>query len=406
MSIALRVGRGTITLIGESGGEQAESGQRALSENTIIRTDRNDTFSQANVILRDPRDNNRLIASLTLKGDSSFTIRRATRPRFNWSLPSYEIDVTEFVGDLDILIAEDLARSVKLNVRTPENVWIRLGKTGSYSISATETRVELVNYEGEAIIIAPDRETTRSIPIRQRGIFDANAAAIDLVPDLDNLLANSSLLTSTDQLQVEGNTNFPISWSCGVGPPEILPRADFYSDVSPDGRKSFRMVRSEGADNSGWVRCEQTLGDAQSGLDVTGYDQLILQARVNVDYQSLSACGTVGSECPLMMRINFIDVNGNAREWLQGVYAYFDPTYNFYQLRCDTCFERHVRINEKTWYTYLTDNLFNIFPPESRPARITKVAFYSSGHQFNVYLDEIQLLAGRASEISGDVDGG
>ncbi|HQA68852.1 MAG TPA: hypothetical protein PK801_11045, partial [Aggregatilineales bacterium] len=119
-----------------------------------------------------------------------------------------------------------------------------------------------------------------------------------------------------------------------------------------------------------------------------------LRGTFYVDEQSLSTCGQLGSECPMMMRMTYIDEQGVEREYIQGFYAYHDPSLD-YPLTCDSCRAEHERISLQSWYTFRSGNLLTVLPAEQKPAIIQQVRFYASGHAYRVYVSEIELLAGR-----------
>jgi hypothetical protein len=119
----------------------------------------------------------------------------------------------------------------------------------------------------------------------------------------------------------------------------------------------------------------------------------VLRATFNIQYQSLAVCGQKGSECPLMLQIDYRDENGVGQRWFHGFYAAENEQLN-YPLSCDSCASEHEHVNEKVWYTYDSGNLFNLFPPGKRPVAISNVQFYASGHQYDVYVGEVALLGG------------
>src|SRR5262249_15612435 len=114
-----------------------------------------------------------------------------------------------------------------------------------------------------------------------------------------------------------------------------------------------------------------------------------------IGYQSLNACGVDGSECPMMLQIDYSDANGVGHHWIHGFYSLVQPQLN-YPLQCNSCAQEHEHIYANAWYTYDTDNFFNLFPPDTRPVSIANVQFYASGHQYDVYVGEVALLVGNS----------
>lgn len=390
----LHVGRGTAGVRQSGEVERAETGHRILATGTVVRTDQTDLLSQAYISLSDPTYHNQLIASVTLKGNTSVYLRSSARPRYRWSSTTYHgtFDIT---GEADVFIAGDLNRAIRITFHTPEGVEVRLESSGRYRIIATGSQVQVINRTGQAVLIAPDRLKTQSISEGQMGrlVFESNQ--IQVTPASVDLVTNSALDPFDPSAEGSSSNILDrlIGWSCTNGPPNNLPTGEYRAEMSPDGRLSFRLVRAGGADTNGYTRCEQKLGPANIGTDVTGYDYLIAQTTFYIHYQSLSRCGTQASECPLMLLIRFLDANGQPGEWIQGIYTREDAGVD-YRLRCDTCFDNHIRVYPDAWYIYTSNNLFDVFPPDRRPVAITDVIFHAEGHQYDVFVDEVALLAG------------
>jgi hypothetical protein len=172
-----------------------------------------------------------------------------------------------------------------------------------------------------------------------------------------------------------------------------MPRGAYQLEIN-DGRRVLRLVRGDNATSNGETRCLTYFG--QNGLDVSGYTYLEIRATFKINYQSLNACGIFGSECPLMLRMDYIDEGGVERRWFHGFYSLLDLQLN-YPLSCNSCRQEHDQINEKTWYTYQTGNLFALLGPDQKPKTIVNVQFYASGHQYDVFVGEVSLLAGQGS---------
>lgn len=392
MQATLQVARGTVGVQEPSEAEQSERRERDISRGTVITTDRMEALSQATITFRDFQQGNRIVAVVTLRSDTSVRVRSASRPRFEWSEPGYEIDLVDFTGEMSIYVASDIERDVEVNIRSVRGTWMSVVGPGRYVARASETRSSLTNRRGEAIMISSDRQLARSVPEGSQGVLTSDSDTIQLVPALTVLNVNSELQTFVpEEIDNSRETREAlIGWSCTFR--RDLPRGRYNQDYAPDGRRSLRVVRDDSATANGEVRCEQRLGTGQQGIDVTGFDQLFIQTSLYVNYQSISMCGIEASECPLMLLVKFEDTNGVAREWYRGVYARDDGIS--LPNRCSSCFEPHILINEKTWYTFTSDNLFNAFGSDVRPAVITEIIFYASGHQYDVYVDEVALLAG------------
>ncbi len=85
---------------------------------------------------------------------------------------------------------------------------------------------------------------------------------------------------------------------------------------------------------------------------------------MRVQHQSLSACGIAGSECPVMLKLTYVDQDGNDRVWYHGFYTDYSPAAGGRRI-CDSCWEPHEQINKDAWYTYESGNLFTDWPEGS-----------------------------------------
>jgi hypothetical protein len=382
MQVILTVGRGT-AITTESGFENlAVLSPREIFNGTNI-TIR--PASQSTIFFENQQQNKTLIASVTLYNDSVLTLLDAQRPRFDWSNGLYSIDLGNFSGTLDVFVADGLDREFRMTLRTQSGAQIYLAGSGHYIVSATDALVRVINRDGIAALVSPMQpHDGQSIPATQQGIIYANSAVV-LAPAYVDLLRNSSFTES------RGTPNIPAVWECTTTSDQA-PQG-FYRNELVDERQVLRLIRADNASSHGQTGCSQGFEPASTGVTVTQYDQLYLRANFQVNEQSLSLCGVQGSECPLMIRMDYVDVNGNPRNWFHGFYTFVSSNDDS-PLRCASCSQEHEQVNSEMWYTYVSDNLFTSFPPDQRPARILSVQFYASGHQYDVFISEIALLAG------------
>ncbi len=177
----------------------------------------------------------------------------------------------------------------------------------------------------------------------------------------------------TQQPQSEGalsrNGLFYLLEECGVqgrGPDEC--------------RNVVRLARLGGNEKDSITAVAQAVN-----ADVAAYEQVILEADVRVDEQSLSKGGADGSECPLFVRIDY----ANATQ--TGLQQYF----------CFWAFDRgsgeisslpYIRsqwIAPKIWYHFQVDLHSQI--PDLRA--IEQVVFYSNGHDYDASVADVSLRA-------------
>lgn len=383
LEMLARIGQGSIGV-----NQQFVTLERSLNNGDDLTTGGQ---SQATIQLFDPQRGHQLIATLTVKGNTRLNLRRAVRPRFEWSSTQYGVEVEDFSGELDVFVTRNLNRPFLLVIHTTQGSRIDLGSSGQYTITVNENQTRVVNQEGQIVLIPSTRNNGRDIPVGSQGvIFTINPGAVAVIPAYVNLLENS---TFQDTIQVPNDSGqlqeIMTVWRC-TNQQDSLPRGNYLSETL-DGRPMLRLVRSDNATSHGETRCLTYF--EQTGRDVSAFDFLEVRASFNVHFQSLPACGWEGSECPLMLQIDYIDQNGRPQTWYHGFY-YLEPQAGF-ALSCSSCRQEHDRINEKSWFTYESGNLFALLGPSQVPRSILNVQFYASGHQYDVSLGEISLLAGQ-----------
>ncbi len=173
--------------------------------------------------------------------------------------------------------------------------------------------------------------------------------------------------------------------------------------VDEDGRTALNMLRAGGARTHGETLCSRTLNAGQ-GVDVTEFDTLLLDVLFKISSHSLSACGVAGSECPVMVRVDYIPVGGGpAASWFHGFFVSFDPNITN-PLVCASCTQEHEAVNANAWYSYQSDNLFSLLPANARPASIVNVVVYASGHEYDSFVASAELFGGMLDPLPRAVD--
>lgn len=395
----LRVAQGTVGITGSDLIEAVEREQEDLTSSvTSISTD---SQSQATIQFWERQTDEEnpqqtLIASVALQRNTFVTFNRATSPRFEWSTKPDDIQLSKLSGQLDVLIANAPENSFIFRIITEQGLVIHLNKNGRYTINATDDEVRLLNLGGQAVVFFEDDfNNNRLVPDGQEVVVRLGSRTIDLDSKIENLLTNSAFSLQPVTVDAEENPIMPPGWGCRVNQDD-LPRGTYSIDEF-DGRRVVRLRRLDNATSHGEVGCLQPFGT--DGIDVTNFASVKVVATFYLNYQSLSKCGTVGSECPLMLLVNYDDKFGIARRWFRGFY-YDELISADYPTRCTSCLQDHQNINEKVWYTFESDNLFNLLDDERRPNRIRSIEFYAHGHQFDTMVSEMMILV----SPQGDVD--
>ncbi|MEM9954207.1 MAG: hypothetical protein AAF846_21530 [Chloroflexota bacterium] len=405
MTVNLQVGRGTagVVTVNEQFFPRISPTPTSLSTRPANLS--TDTLSQATVtfsVQPDNEGNPSVIGTLTLQNDTSLTLQSAGRPRFPWSVGAYTIDLTQFAGQAEIFISsipDDRPLQFRLGTELG-NATVLINDVGRYSIIANETVIRITTYEGRALLISPDNQNNRFAVAGERVTLLTGSNLPIVTPAPVDLLQNARFAFDVVTNPETGALQIPQQWGC-FNDFEESPSGAWYADTW-EGRPAIRMIREVGS------RTSQT--GCQHWLDtpVDNYSYLELQATLSLNFQSLVNCGVVGSECPMMIFINYTDINGQDREWYQSFFYNYDPN-NPAPLICQECGQayEHLPISDKVWYTYESGNLISRLPEDQRPARILEVRFYASGHQYDVFLSEISLFAGteQVAEVPMQFDG-
>ncbi|MXX82824.1 MAG: hypothetical protein F4Y70_05045 [Chloroflexi bacterium] len=398
---SLEVAVGTVGITGADLIEAVERDQRALNAETSISTD---ALSQATIQfhnLPDDAAQPALLAAVTLQGNTVLTFAYANSPRFDWSQLPQRIQFTSLRGTLDILVTGDGEHSLQMDIYSDEpsggGVHVQLLAKGRYRLSASEDEVRLFSLSGRGTARFLDEPgSLRSARSGQELVLRLGSRDIIQQDRLINALQNPTFSLFEPAATGADSSIAPPGWQCAV-PPDQSPQGS-YSLVEFEGRRSMRLRRVNNARSNGEVRCMQIF---QGGLDVRGYDTMRVLTTFSPENQSLSVCGSLASECILMLRIDYQDQNGNHGAWLRGFY-YAEDVTGAARRTCASCIQDHIHTRQAVWHTFDSDNLLNLIAEEVRPQRIDSVAFYASGHQFDVVVGEVVLLVGNATVNGGN----
>ncbi|GAB1421806.1 hypothetical protein MASR2M15_19970 [Anaerolineales bacterium] len=399
LNTILRVGRGTAVVTNLDSEQAIRKSENLTGRSVKINTD---SLSQATLSFYNPifqSDEQRLIAEATLISDATVVLRNAFAPRFQWSNGIYSIQMRDLFGELKLFIPRNLDYPVRINIFTRDGARIDIEGAGKYRIfsDSKETRV-MVEGEGNAILFTPLLNINRAIPDGQTGVWLKGRDEIALIINQVNLIENGLFSLPAISANPTSLNFVPARWGCS-SIQDRLPRGVFEPTVW-DGRNALRIVRDENASSHGETGCKQFINDEKS--NISSYSWLNLQLTFNIKYQSLSECGIAGSECPVMILLQYEDIHGNIQQMYQGFYADAELSSG-YPLRCGSCTRDHLKVNPDVWYTFETGNLLTNIPQELKPKRIASIELYASGHQYDVFISEVALKAGFTDVIPPDV---
>jgi len=404
MAAILHVAKGTVGITGADLRETVEREREELT-NTVASIS-TDSLSQATIQFRETEDADadsaRLLAAVTLQGNTFVTFNHAIRPRFDWSPDPHRVKFSRLNGQLDVLVTGVRAHPFLMDIytddlNTDKGVFIQFVSNGRYRLTVSEDEVRLLNLAGEVSAFFGDDTALRNpIAPGKELVIRIGNRSIRTLDRTKNIAKNGSFSlqsASIGQMYAPGE---PLNWNCSGLPGQVPPGS--HSLVEYDGRVGVGLRRYSNATTHGEISCIQSF--AGEGLDARAFESLSVLATFSLDYQSLSLCGTKGSECPLMVNINYSNNDSppdNKGNWFRGFY-HEGHAASSYKQRCSRCLQDHVYTNASVWYTFYSGNLLNLIPEDDHPVFINSIRFYASGHQFDAVVSEIMLLAVESSD--------
>lgn len=150
----------------------------------------------------------------------------------------------------------------------------------------------------------------------------------------------------------------------------------------------LRLVRMGGNDKGFSTAIAQ-----QIDADVASYQQVRLKARIKVVSQSLSQAGESGTECPLLIRVNYMNNAGRNLQKDYCFWAFDHPGRN--GVISNLPYISTKQLPPDTWYDFdvdLKEQIPNL-------VKIHEVSFQANGHDYESQISTVQLTAEGLAEI-------
>jgi hypothetical protein len=335
-----------------------------LLEGTTIRADEN---VQALLTIESP-NNGATLMIVQIYGSTNLAITLARSPRFQASgLPHREI-LTIDGGRLRVTVSPDIARPTDVRIISPQATTVL--HEGSGSIDVTNDELQVTVHDGTADVTALGATVTLTQSQRTQVVLGQPPTGA-LSPER-NLIVNGNFRDSLDG-----------TWEISNDLQEPNESPGSVSILAESGRRLAVF------DRSGVYHAETDLKQVID-KDVRDFRSLKLHFVVEVSNQDVPVCGQAGSECPLMLKLDYKDSNGTDRSYIQGFY-YKPDDNNVNPNYCTSCGSRveHIRVPQNFPYTYdFPGDLITLL----QPAQITAITFYASGHSYRSVVAEIELL--------------
>ncbi len=322
-----------------------------------------------------PPDNHITLGTVELYGDTEAMLLELNTPRFQFSKQPHRISLSLTRGRLRASVALGVKRPVAMIVHTPQ-AKITFERPGSYSVEVRENQSLVAVRTGIATVSAQGQSTL--LTREERTAVSTGSVPAGVLRGERNLIDNGGFSAPV----TDGWTTFHNRQNADESAGTI--------DVKvQQGRAAIHFNRR--GMNWAEVGIRQELG-----LDVSDFQELRLHLATWLAFQNLRNCGHLGSECPMIVRVEYQDTAGNGHEWLQGFF-YLGRTDGSTPTRCVTCAPptgNHLHIPLGRWYLYDSPNLMDLFAMAgSPPAIINSISFYASGHNFESYLTDVELQA-------------
>ena len=376
LAISLQANQGTVGLEDEGGQRQAiyvgEASRPVQAPSNII-TNATDTA----LLLVATTDEEQLLARLQLYGNTTLEITEGIEPRYRWSTASQTMKVMLPTGRVRITLPPNEGRPFHLTVETPQGI-VSLDETALASIEVNNISTQVVVHSGRVNIQSLNNPALISLTNDQRAEIPLDGSVLTFESSERNLIKNGDF-----NQQLENWS--PLAWNVEL---TDQPQGQIAMTVMTNGPAlTIERVGQGHAD----VEVRQIINQ-----DITDFTTLQLELGLRINNQSLEVCGSLGSECPITVRIEYDDPNGNGQVWQQGFYAIGTIGENTPDI-CNTCpppRPGHVQVPAGQFSFYQV-NLLQEMAQQGLlpPSKITSLSLIAAGHSFAIDIFEIALIA-------------
>ncbi|VAW31656.1 hypothetical protein MNBD_CHLOROFLEXI01-5247 [hydrothermal vent metagenome] len=355
----------TALLAGEAG-TFIESGERVLTGDTATA-----------LIAVNPPNEEQLLARLQVYSNTDITLLEAATPRFAVSDQEHSLRLKLDSGRLRLTVPQFGERPSQIIITTPQSD-ITIQSSGQYAIIVNTEETQVTVQMGNLTVTAVDETASLNLIENQRGVVPTGSGPVGPLETERNLIANGDFSQELNRWII-----FP--WYVDrAGQPTGLVR------VLDAGNEPRLNINRKGVGQAD-VQVRQSVNQ-----DVADVGSLRLEVTFRIISQSLEVCGILGSECPLFLRVNYVDGGGLSNTWQHGFYAFGEPSEDRPDI-CTTCAmvqDTHERVLMEQEYFYQVD-LREEIARQGRilPQFIESVTLVFSGHSFEVEVVDVTLLA-------------
>jgi len=341
---------------------------RELDEGSTVIVDP-DASSQGLLTISPAGEREPLVSAQAYSG-ARIQIWRASTPRFAISGARDEVTLIMSAGRAQFSVRPRNTRAAAVTILTPYG-YLNLGE-GIFTVEVAGGEARVLSREGSLVAhsnragIAP-----LSLAASERTALNNQSKALAKAAPERNLIRNNLFVGDYTPWETE-----------------------IRSASGTDGRVRLELVGGESSivldrlgNDLNWGRTGvfQIVGE-----NVSGRASLRLRIDFKILSQQIKVCGNLGSECPLMVNITFIDRAGTQREWFQGFYADGTPTPDLPDVVRDNPTTRHVAKTLNARESFESENLLL---GELRDAQvIQRIRVYAEGHAVQTQVFDVDLL--------------
>jgi hypothetical protein len=366
-AITLDVQQGTV-LVKRAGLDEEIGVTTSLANIPEGSTIRADSTVQAQLTIRTAGAQTTLL-TVQIYGSTNLNIKQARSPRFAPSSLSYQIDLKVDGGRVRLSVAGGLDRAIECQLLMPQATAQLQDGAGTYAFDVSNDEAQVTVREGAANVSA--QSASLALGPLQRTVVKLGRQPSGILEPERNLVINGDFqLPLTGAWEISHDLQEPTESSGEV-------------TIVTDGSRQVALFQ-----RAGTYHAETDLRQVIN-KNVRAFRSLKLHFVVKIINHDVFVCGQAGSECPMMVRLDYKDDNGTDRSFLQGFFWQLDPNdvnpnYN------TTSGTRvlHIRVPRDFSFTYDSGDLM----ASLKPSQITAITFYASGHSYTASIAEVELL--------------
>jgi len=342
-----------------------------IREHTTVATD----ATAGRLVMHAPQVDSPIVAAVQLYDNTEVVLSSARSPRFLASSLPHQVALEVRGGRVRIGVSGTDDRPTTVGVHTSHGT-VTLAE-GTYWVSVNALATEITVRDGHA---SASNSAGQSVSLgpAERVIIEGNNQILGPLSAARNLVVNSDFALPLDE-----------GWSSYSKDIQIADQPGGQVQSTEIEGRPVIVIEREGE------------GHAETGVtqrldtDIRDFSFLQLHLLLYIEEHNVPVCGSLGSECPVMVRIDYKDADGGDRQWIQGFYSRPDPNPDGNSLFCVTCstHNEHIKVPEDTWYPYDSDNLIPLLSQGGKaPTLIKSITVNASGHTYKVFIAEVELI--------------